>query len=174
MRNILAWIVKPVLLYTEHSFLIFNGIKLSSQFVYPINTDTWYTVCQCFVPTVAPVVVESPHDASGMIDDSVVFTCTVTGIPLPTITWSSDTDGDITTSTETILNMTTIYSEIIISDVQVDDFINYTCTAENQFGSVNATAMLVNASMLLVDLVNTQINDIISFSCSNSDHHNSS
>jgi len=100
-----------------------------------------------FVPTVAPVVAENPHDASGMIDDSVVFTCTVTGIPLPTITWSSDTDGDIATNTETILNMTTIYSEIIISDVQVDDFTNYTCTAENQFGSVTETAMLVNGSM---------------------------
>jgi len=123
---------------------------------------------------VAPVVTESPHDVSGMIDDSVVFICTATGIPLPTITWSSDIDGDIATNTETIFNMTTIYSEVIISDVQEDDFTNYTCTAENQFGSVTATAMLVNASMLLVDLVNTQSDDILSFSCSNSDHHSTS
>ena len=117
---------------------------------------------------------QGPIEVASVIGSSVVFTCTATGIPLPTITWSSDTDSDITTNTETILNMTTIYSEIIISDVQVDNFTNYTCTAENQFGSVNATAMLVNASMLLVDLVNTQINDILSFSCSNSNHHSTS
>ena len=78
----------------------------------------------------------------------MMFTCTAIGIPLPTITWSSNTDGDIATNTETILNMTTIYSEIIISDVQVDDFTNYSCTAENQFGSVTGTAMLINASAL--------------------------
>ena len=77
----------------------------------------------------------------------MLFTCTATGIPLPTITWSSDTGGDITANTQTILNMTTIYSEIIISDVQMDNFTNYTCTAQNQFGSVTAVAMLVNASM---------------------------
>ena len=112
---------------------------------------------------------------TSLIGGSVMFTCTAIGIPLPTITWNSDTDGDITANTETFLNMTTIYSEVIISDVQVDDFTNYTCTAENQFGSVNSTAMLVNASMLLVDLVNTQIiDDILSFSCSNSDHHSTS
>jgi len=111
---------------------------------------------------------------TSLINDSVTFTCTATGIPLPNITWSSDTDGDITAIAQTMSNITTIYSEIIISDVQVDDFTNYTCTAENQFGSVNATAMLVNASMLLIDLVNTHIVDILSFSCSNSDHHSTS
>ena len=114
-------------------------------------------------------ILQGPIEVTSLIGDSVMFSCTATGIPIPTITWSSDTDGDIITNTATILNMTTIYS-----DVQVDDFTNYTCTAENQFGSVNATAMLVNASMLLVDLVNTQINDILSFSCSNSNHHSTS
>ena len=103
-----------------------------------------------------------------------MFTCTATGIPLPTISWSSDTGGDITTIAQTMSNMTTIYSEIIISDIQMDNFTNYTCTAENQFASVTAVAMLVNASMLLVDVMNTRVVDVLLFSCSNSDHHNTS
>jgi len=85
------------------------------------------------------------------INGSVTFTCTATGIPLPTITWSSYTDGDIVANSET-MDMTIISSEIIISDIQVEDFINYTCTAENQFALVNATAMLVIASMLILEL----------------------
>jgi len=95
---------------------------------------------------------QGPMEATSLIGGSVVFTCTATGIPLPTITWSSDTDGDITANTEKMLNMTTTYSEIIISDVQVDEFTTYTCTAENQFRSVTGTAMLLNASMLILQL----------------------
>ena len=102
---------------------------------------------------VAAEIIQSPTEVTSLIGGSVLFTCTVTGIPLPTISWSSDTGGDIATNTQTMFNMTTIYSEIIISNVQMDDFTNYTCTAQNQFGSVTAVAMLVNASMLLVDLL---------------------
>ena len=103
-----------------------------------------------------------------------MFTCTATGISLPTISWSSDTGGDITAFAQTMSNMTTIYSEINITNVQMDDFTTYTCTAENQFGSVTEVAMLVNASMLLVDVMNTRVDDVLLFSCSNSDHHNTS
>ena len=101
-----------------------------------------------------------------------MFTCTATGIPLPTISWSSDTGGDITTIAQTMSNMTTIYSEINITNVQMDDFTTYTCTAENQFVSVTAATMLVNASMLLVDVMNTRVDDVLLFSCSNSNYPN--
>jgi len=103
------------------------------------------------IPLVAASIIQRPLEVTSLINGGVTFTCIATGIPLPTITWSSDTNGDITANSET-MNMTTVSSEIIISDVQVDDFINYTCTAENQFALVNATAMLVNASMLILEL----------------------
>ena len=87
-------------------------------------------------------------EAASLIGGSVMFTCIATGIPLPTITWRSDTYGNITNNTQTILNMTTMYSEIFISDIQKNDFTTYICTVVNQFGSVTAAAMLVNASKL--------------------------
>ncbi|XP_065905337.1 hemicentin-1-like isoform X3 [Dysidea avara] len=97
-------------------------------------------------------IIQGPLEVTSLIGGSVMFTCTATGIPLPTISWSSDTGGDITTIAQTMSNMTTIYSEIIISDIQMDNFTNYTCTAENQFASVTAVAMLVNATIPIITI----------------------
>ena len=77
-----------------------------------------------------------------MINDNVTFTCTATGIPLPTITWM-DQDGNIVgTTSDMVINDTTIQSTLSLSNLQDDDFDNYTCTATNMFGSDDATALL--------------------------------
>jgi len=73
----------------------------------------------------------------------VTFTCTAYGIPLPNITWSSDNNNSIVAINELIYDDNfTIQSNLTLSDLQIDDFKNYTCTTVNEHGSVNGTAIL--------------------------------
>jgi len=92
---------------------------------------------------VIPVITEGPMDTSGMVGGTAVFTCTATGIPLPTITWM-DQDGNMvdTASSVDIDDGTARQSTLTLSNLQDDDFDNYTCTATNVFGSDNETALL--------------------------------
>ena len=75
-----------------------------------------------------------------------MFTCNATGVPLPNITWSSDTSsvimdqGDI--MIEDSVDGLIRESQLIIMDLKAADFQNYTCNATNMFGSDNATALL--------------------------------
>ena len=78
-----------------------------------------------------------------MIGDSVMFTCTATGIPLPTITWMDKNDSIVGTTSDMVINGgTTILSTLTLSNLQDDDFDKYTCTATNMFGSDSITALL--------------------------------
>ena len=71
----------------------------------------------------------------------MIFTCNATGVPLPSIMWSSDgpimpqfdmaTDGGLVRQ-----------SQIMLSNLQLEDFENYTCTAMNEFGSDSEMALL--------------------------------
>ena len=54
-------------------------------------------------------------EVTSLIGGEVTFTCMATGIPLPTISWMGQ-DGVINASNETILDMITVYSQIVISD----------------------------------------------------------
>ena len=80
---------------------------------------------------------------ASFIGDNVMFTCTATGIPLPSITWM-DQDGDIvgTTSDMVINGGTAILSTLTLSNLQDGDFGTYTCTTTNMFGSDDVTAVL--------------------------------
>ena len=102
------------------------------------------------------MITENPIDFSGVVGDSVILTCTATGIPLPTITWM-DQDGNIvgTTSDMVINGGTTILSSLILSNLQDNDFDNYTCTATNMFGSDKVTALLGSKLLYLQWLFNT-------------------
>jgi len=91
---------------------------------------------------VVPTITQGPVDTPGMINDSMIFSCTATGIPLPTITWSSDSRNSIEATVDRILDADRIISILILSNLQDDDFDNYTCTATNMFGSDNVTALL--------------------------------
>jgi len=93
--------------------------------------------------TVDVVITQSPMDTSGVVGGTAIFTCTATGIPLPTITWM-DQDGNIVgiTNDMVITGGTTIQSTLTLSDLQDDDFDNYTCTATNMFVSDDATVLL--------------------------------
>ena len=89
-----------------------------------------------------PTITQGPVDTPGMINDSVMFTCTATGIPLPTITWMDENDNMMLMGSDMIIDGTTILSTLTLSNLQDDDFDNYTCTATNMFGSDNITALL--------------------------------
>ena len=80
------------------------------------------------------------------VGETVTFTCNASGIPLPDITWSSDNDGtlaqdDRVTITNDVVDMMR-QSQLTIMNLENNDFQNYTCTAQNEFGSDNETAIL--------------------------------
>ena len=88
-----------------------------------------------------PTITQGPMNVTHMIDESVTFTCTATGIPLPMIMWT-DEDDMILADTSVDINTTSIQSTLTISNLQDEDFDNYTCTATNMFGSDSVTALL--------------------------------
>ena len=82
-------------------------------------------------------------DVAGMLGDTVTFTCTATGIPIPDITWSSDNMSSIEATTYIVMgDDNTIVSILRLSNLQAEDFVYYTCTATNMFGSDDVTALL--------------------------------
>ena len=88
-------------------------------------------------------------ETTQLLGGNVTFRCTATGIPRPTIRWSSDIDDMIEPSNTKIMedDNTTILSEILLVNIRMEDFVNYTCSAVNQFKTVNESAALINASM---------------------------
>ena len=101
------------------------------------------------------MITVGPIDTPGVLDDSVMFTCTATGIPLPTITWMNQ-DGNIVGTTSDMIDVTTIQSTLTVSNLQDNDFGNYVCMAGNVFNTDNATALLgseYNPSAVSVFLV---------------------
>ena len=88
-------------------------------------------------------VTEAPSNTAAVIGGSVTFTCTATGNSLPTIIWSNDGDISKAATSNLVLDKNfTIQSNLTLSNLQVDNFTNYTCTAVNEHGSQNATAIL--------------------------------
>ena len=102
---------------------------------------------------VGPTITEAPVNIVDTLEGSVTFTCTATGIPLPNITWSSDSNDSIAATSNKILGNITIQSNLTLSVLQRDDFMNYTCTAVNEFGIDSRTAVL--GSKLLVSFVDS-------------------
>jgi len=96
-------------------------------------------------------ITEAPMETTQLLGHNVTFSCTATGIPLPMITWSSDNDDVIVPSNTTELNDNTIFSEISLVSITMEDFVNYTCSAMNIFNTVNESAILINASMIISD-----------------------
>ena len=96
-----------------------------------------------YVFLVVPEITQGPVTAAGRLDEDVIFTCTATGVPLPNITWSGPdmTDNPVQPSDDMIIDDTR-QSQITVSDLEIGDFGTYTCTATNDFDSVNATALL--------------------------------
>lgn len=94
-------------------------------------------------------ITQPPVETTQLLGLDVMFDCTATGIPRPAITWSSDNRVKIMPNSTTMLDNTTIRSTILLANIAMEDFVNYTCTAMNRFNTVNASALLINASMII-------------------------
>lgn len=89
-----------------------------------------------------PNIIQGPMDVAGMLGETVTFTCTAIGIPIPNITWSSDDMSSIEATRDIVMGDNTIVSMLRLSNLQDEDFVYYICTATNMFGSDDVTALL--------------------------------
>ena len=96
---------------------------------------------------VVPDIIQDPVDMARKVGETVTFSCNASGVPLPDITWSSDSDGTLAQGDNgvTITNNTvgmTRQSQLTLMNLEDNDFQNYTCTAANEFGSDDVTVIL--------------------------------
>ena len=95
---------------------------------------------------------------SAMLGESVNFTCVATGNPQPNVTWMDQDNNTMVGTTSDMVNTTTIQSTLTLSNLQDEDFDNYTCTATNIFGNDSATALLGSKFVNHVNDVDTGVN----------------
>ena len=117
-------------------------------------------------------ITQAPMETTQLLGHNVTFSCTATGIPLPNITWSSDND-DVTIYT-TVLDDSTIFSEISLVSITVEDFVNYTCSAMNIFNTVNESAILINASTIIISDFRIIMCCYVIYHFSNTNNHSTS
>jgi len=101
------------------------------------------------------MITQAPVDRASMIDDMVTFTCIAIGLPLPDITWSSDSNSNIMgqlndVMINDIVDGTMRESRLTLTSLRADDFQNYTCNVTNQFGSDSETVLLGSELMLRI------------------------
>ena len=87
----------------------------------------------------------APTTQSVNHSDTATFTCTVTSLIQPTITWSTNATTGITTQPDVLTasqgnNMYT--STLVLDGVTLDSIGGYTCNVTNYGGSNTATATL--------------------------------
>ena len=107
----------------------------------------YYNSHNVFTLAVVPEITQGPVDTARKLGEDVIFTCNATGVPLPNITWSSDSSDVIMDQDDNIMIVDSVdgltrESQLMIMDLKAADFQNYTCNATNMFGSDNATALL--------------------------------
>lgn len=99
--------------------------------------------CFWFIYLVVPEIIQGPIDAARSLGENVIFTCNATGVPLPSITWNSESNPAIMPQSDVVTDGGMVrQSQIMVPNLQLEDFENYTCTATNEFGSDNEMALL--------------------------------
>jgi len=88
------------------------------------------------------MITVGPIDTPAMLGGGATLTCTATGIPLPTITWMNQDGNTAGVASDMIASANTIMSILNFSNLQVNDFGNYDCMANNIFNDDTATALL--------------------------------
>ena len=96
--------------------------------------------------TVAPNITEPPTDETAIVTQSVTFTCTAFGVPIPYIDWFL---GDTLLESDDVYDISSdsafavITSYLTISEVTLDDDgAVFTCSADNVQGNDFAFATL--------------------------------
>ena len=83
-----------------------------------------------------PVVTISPRFVNDSYNSSVTLTCEVQSLTTPNVTWMSDTDGKLP-STSLVSNNDIHISNLTLEQVTLEYIGEYTCTAENEGGEMN-------------------------------------
>ena len=83
-----------------------------------------------------PVVIISPHSANDFYNSSVTLTCKVQSLTTPNVTWKSNTDVTLL-STSLVSNNDIHISNLTLEQVTLEYIGEYTCTAENEGGEMS-------------------------------------
>ena len=87
----------------------------------------------------------TPSPLSVNHSETATFTCTVTSLTNPSITWTTNATAGIASQPTVLASSqgSDVYtSSLVLTGVTLDSMGSYTCTATNEGGSINTTAML--------------------------------
>ena len=97
-----------------------------------------------------PIITIPPRDAVVLLGGQVTFTCTAIGVPAPNITWSNVVNGTIEATSNVTMDTSTT-STLVLTNLTASYFNqSYTCTASNEHGMFNISAVLTEGSELVV------------------------
>ena len=94
-------------------------------------------------PHLFPEVVENPKNQSAFIGSNVTFNCTATGLPTPAISWMKNNDSYAVTSNvraRVVPENKNNHSQLIITEVKIEDNGKYQCIARNSAGERKSSA----------------------------------
>ena len=90
-----------------------------------------------------PEVVENPKNQSVFIGSNVTFNCTAMGLPTPAISWMKNNDSYAVTSNvraRVVSDNKNNHSQLIITEVKIEDNGKYQCVASNSAGERTSSA----------------------------------
>ena len=90
-----------------------------------------------------PEVVENPKNQSAFIGSNVTFNCTAMGLPTPAISWMKNNDSYAVTSNvraSVVPEKKNNHSQLIITEVKIEDNGKYQCIARNSDGERTSSA----------------------------------
>ena len=96
--------------------------------------------------SVIPIITTPPQNATVLLGGEVIFICTAIGVPVPNIiVWSSETNISINATSTVVENLRT--SILNLTNLTSSYFNqSYTCTAINNHGVTNSSAVLTQGS----------------------------
>ena len=91
-----------------------------------------------FSPLVVPAITQSPQSVSIGVGASFTLSCSASGNPTPSFTWSKDGNTLANDGSHIVINGGTV----TVSNVVQSDVGTYTCVAANSVGSAQANALV--------------------------------
>ena len=101
------------------------------------HSHNFYCLCH-FSSLVVPAITQSPQSVSIGIGGSFTLTCSASGSPAPSFTWSKDGSTLANDGAHIVING----GSVTVSNVVQSDVGTYTCVASNSVGSAQANALV--------------------------------